>query len=202
MKDKLAVAAVLILLAIGVYYSVRNAKHPADDPALGSLVTAKSVVKSICVEPIQNLSHKPVAMDGIDDELVTQLHKVGFESRKTSDGGQCDAVTNAEVVDVSGRRRKTARVDFRLTLTSEQAPRMSSSVEGKSGGKTDDPLEKSMSEFAVNPDAKEAVGTEREAIVAALEKTASQIDAANKARITALAGEASIESARDPDRWR
>ena len=57
---------------------------------------------------------------------------------------------------------------------------MSSSVEGKSGGKTGDPLEKSMSEFAVNPDSKESVGAQREAIVAALEKTAAQIDAANK----------------------
>jgi hypothetical protein len=186
MKNKLALAAVAILLGAGVYYSVRNAKHPADDPALGSLAKAKStpVVKSICVEPIHNLSHKSVAMDGVDDELVAQLHKVGFESRKVSDGGgQCDAITNAEVVEVTGRARKTARVDFRLTLTSEQVPRMSSSVEGKSGFKSaakDDPLAKSMGEFAVNPDTKETPGAEREAIVAALEKTATQIDSANK----------------------
>ena len=38
MKNKLAVAAVLVLAAIGVYYSARNAKHPADDQALNSLV--------------------------------------------------------------------------------------------------------------------------------------------------------------------
>jgi len=37
-----------------------------------------------------------------------------------------------------------------------------------------------MDEFAVNPDPKESVGAEREAIVAALGKTAEQIDAANK----------------------
>jgi hypothetical protein len=180
MKNTLALIAVLILLTVGVYYSVRNARHPADDPALSSLVKAAPVVKSICVTPIQNLSHKPVAMEGVDDELVSQLHKVGFESRKISDGAsQCDATTNAEVVDITGRGRKTARVDFRLTLTSEQVPRISSSVEGKSGGKAD-PLEKSMSEFAVNPDPKESLGAEREAIVAALGKTAAQIDAANK----------------------
>jgi hypothetical protein len=181
MKNALAIAAVVILLAIGVYYSVHNAKHPADDPALSSIVKTTPVVKSICVTPIQNLSHKPVAMDGIDDELVSQLHKVGFEARKLSDGGaQCDATTNAEVADISGRGRKTARVDFRLTLTSESVPRMSSSVEGKSGGKGGDVLEKSMSEFAVNPDNKEIPGAEREAIVAALAKTAAQIDAANR----------------------
>jgi hypothetical protein len=179
MKNTLALAAVVILLAAGLYYSVRNAKHSADDPALSSLVKTTPVMKSICVTPIQNLSHKPVAMEGIDDELVSQLHKVGFESRKISDGGQCDATTNAEVVEVSGRGRKTARVDFRLTLTTEQVPRMSSTVEGKSGGKGD-PLEKSMSEFAINPETTETLGAEREAIVAALGKTAAQIDAANK----------------------
>jgi hypothetical protein len=172
MKEKLAIAVLAILLAIGSYYSLHNAK-PAADPTLSSLVKASPVVKSICVTPIQNLSHKPVAMDGIDDELVAQLHKVGFESRKISDGGgQCDATTNAEVVDITGRARKTARVDFRLTLTSEQVPRMSSSVEGKSGGE--------KSEFTVNPAPKEAEGAEREAVVAALSKTAAQIDAANK----------------------
>jgi len=180
MKNTLAIVAVAILLAIGIYYSIHNAKHPADDPALSSIVKATPVVKSICVTPIQNLSRKPVAMDGIDDEFVAQLHNVGFESRKASAGSQCDATTNAELVDLSGRGRKTARVDFRLTLTNEQVPRMSSSVDGKSGGKSGTPLENSMSEFAVNSDMKEIPGAEREAIVAALTKTAAQIDAANK----------------------
>ena len=183
MKSKLGIGAVAVLLGAGAYYSVRTGKHPVDDPAVASIVKAKvaPVVKSICVSPIQNLSHKPVAMDGIDDEFVAQLHKVGFESRKISDGGgQCDATTNAEVVDVTGRKTKTARVDFRLTLTGEQVPRMSSSVEGKSAGKSADPLEKSMDEFAVNPEPTETPGAEREAIVVALGKTAAQIDAANR----------------------
>jgi hypothetical protein len=180
MKNTLAIAAVAILLAAGVYYSIRNEKHFVDDPKSGSLVKATPVVKSICVTPIQNLSHKPVAMEGIDNELVSQLQKVGFAARKVADGGQCDATTNAEVVDITGRARKTARVDFRLTLASEQVPRMSSSVEGKSGGKGGDRLENSMSEFAVNPESKETAGAAREAIVAALGKTAAQIDAANR----------------------
>ena len=179
MKNTLAIAAVAVLLAVGIYYTVHNAKHPADDPALSSLVKSTAVVKSICVTPIQNVSHKTVAMDGIDDELVSQLQRVGFAARKISDGGSCDASTNAEVVDITGRGRKTARVDFRLTLTSEQVPRMSSSVEGKSGGKGD-VLEKDLKEFTINPDPKESAGAEHEAIVAALSKTAAQIDAANK----------------------
>jgi hypothetical protein len=168
MKEKLGIGAVAVLFAVGMYYSARNG------PALSSLAKTAPVVKSICVTPIQNLSHKPVAMDGIDEELVAQLHKVGFESRKLADGARCDATTNAEVVDIRGRGRKTARVDFRLTLAGEQVPRMASSVEGKSGEK------KSMSEFAVNPVTNESPGAEREAIVAALGKTAAQIDAANR----------------------
>jgi hypothetical protein len=180
MKNTIVIAAIFGLLGAGVYISLRNKRHRADDPALGSIAKVRPVVKSICVSPVQNRSKKPVVMDGVDDELVAQLHKVGFESRKASDGGsQCDAVTNAEVVDITGRGRKTARVDFRLTLTNEQVPRMSSSVEGKSGGKGGD-LEKSLDEFAVNRNTKESAGAEHEAIVAALTKTASQIDAANK----------------------
>ena len=51
-------------------------------------------------------------------------------------------VTNAEVIDITERSRKTARVDFRLTLTSEQVPR----------------VEKSLDEFAVNQNPKDSVG--------------------------------------------
>ena len=107
MKNFLGIAVVAILLGAGAYYMVRSAKHPAADPALSSLAKPTAAVKSICVEPIQNLSHKAVAMDGIDDEFVAQLHKAGFESRKIADGGsQCDATTNAELVDLLGSRQE------------------------------------------------------------------------------------------------
>jgi hypothetical protein len=178
MKEKLAIAAVVVLLGVGVYYSAHNAKHTADDPTLSSIAKVAPVVKSICVTPVQNLSHKNVAMDGVDDEFVAQLNKVGFVSQKGA--GKCDATTNAELVDITGRGRKTARIDFRLTLANEQVPRMSSSVEGKSGGQGADSLEKTVSEFKINPDSKESAGAEHEAIVAALGKTAAQIDAANR----------------------
>ena len=176
MKNKLAVAGAVILLAIALYYSVRNARHPADDPALSSIVKPRPLVLSICVEPIQNLSHKPLAMDGVDDQFVAELRKEGFQSRKIADSGaECDATTNAEVVDITGRARKTARIDFRLTLTGQQVPRMSSSVEGKSLGKSKD-----LSDFIVNPEPKEEASAEREAIVIALTKSAAQISDANK----------------------
>lgn len=188
MKNVLGVAGVAILLAVGVYYSFKNARHPVVDPALINIVKNAPVVKSICVEPIQNRSNKALVMDGVDDEFVAKLRNTGLTARKISDaGGQCDANTNAEIVDISGRGRKTARFDFRLTLTGEQVPRMSSSVEGKSGGKGDT-FDKSMSEFAVNVDPKEQNSAEREAIVAALEKGAAQIDAANKRGMPAWQG--------------
>ena len=174
MKEKLAITALAILVGIGLYYS-HNTKHPTDNTALSSIAKVTPVVKSICVTPIRNLSHKNVSMDTVDDEFVAQLNKVGFVSQKGS--GKCDATTNAELVDITGRGRKTARIDFRLTLADEQVPRMSSSVEGKSGEVS---LEKTVSEFKINPDAKESAGAEYEAIVAALGKTAAQIDAANR----------------------
>lgn len=173
MNKILAGAAALALLGGGVYFALRNTKFPPDGAAAGTIGKSASV-KSICVTPIQNFSHKQLRLDGLDDELVGQLQKVGFAARKLADGGSCDASTNAEVVEVSGRGRKTARVDFRLTLANEQVPRMSSSVEGKSGGKDD------ATEFTPNPDSKEAAGAEHQAIVAALNKTATQIAAANQ----------------------
>jgi hypothetical protein len=171
MKEKLAITALAILVGVGLYYS-HNAKQPADNPALSSIARVAPAVKSICVTP--------VAMDGVDDEFVAQLNKVGFVSQKAS-SGKCDATTNAELVDITGRGRKTARIDFRLTLANEQVPRMSSSVEARSGGKDGEgSLEKTVSEFKINPDSKESAGAEHEAIVAALGKTAAQIDAANR----------------------
>ncbi len=179
MKEKLAIGALALLVGVGLYYS-HNAKIPADDPAVSSSIAKVTAsVKSICVTPMQNLTHKNLAMDGLDDEFVRQLNKVGFVSQKGA--GKCDATTHAEVVDITGRGRKTARVDFRLTLANEQIPRMSSSVEGKSGGKDGNgSLKDTVSEFKINPDSKESAGAEREAIVAALGKTAAQIDAANR----------------------
>jgi hypothetical protein len=178
MRNAFAAAAAAALIAIGVYYTIKDTRHPADDPALSSIAKAAPSVKSICVEPVRNLSKKPVAMDNVDDELVAQLHSAGFESRKISAGGAaCDAVTNAEIVDITGRGRKTARVDYRLTITGEQVPRLSSTAEGKSGG---DSLDKTLDQFTINPGSKQEDGAAHHAIVAAFAKTAAQIDAANK----------------------
>ena len=128
MTRKISLVAIGILLVGGLLYFVRNNHHvPSDtkDKLVKRDVPAPTpVVETICVETIQNLSKKPVKMDGVDDELVSQLQKVGFpSSRKVSDdnGKQCDATVNAELVEISGRGQKTAKVDFRLTLTGEPA---------------------------------------------------------------------------------
>jgi len=175
---KILVAAVGIALAGGLLYFARNAKQPPKQQTQGLVRTNAPVVETICVQNIQNLSHQPVDMDGIDDEAVAQLQKVGFKSRKISDPGkQCDATVNAEVVEISGRGRKTARVDFRLTLAGEQPPRMSASVQGKSRDNSNGKVESNFGGMALvasqrKPDKASA---EREAIFAALEQQSQQI---------------------------
>ena len=92
MKEKFAIGALALLIGVGLYYS-HNAKIPADDPAVSSSIArVTAVVKSICVTPMQNLTNKNLAMDGLDDEFVGQLNKVGFVSQKGA--GKCDATSN------------------------------------------------------------------------------------------------------------
>ncbi len=134
MNKKIVVAAVGIVLAGGLLYFARNSKQPPVQQTQGLIKAGTPVIENICVEAIQNLSHQTVNMDGIDDELVAQLQKVGFSANKVStpNGKRCDATINAELVEITGRARKTARVDFRLTLAGEQPPRISASAHGKS----------------------------------------------------------------------
>jgi hypothetical protein len=189
MTRKISLAAIGIMLAAGLLYFVRNTNRVSSDqkdrlikrdvPGAPATATAPApVVETICVAAIQNLSHKPVKMDGVEDELVVQLQKAGFpSSRKISDdnGKACDATVNAELVDLSGRGRKTARVDFRLTLAGEQPPRISAQAVGKS---SDNQVAKFASGFAPAEAAPPQASQERaehEAVVAALEHQAQQI---------------------------
>jgi hypothetical protein len=183
MNKKIVVAAAGIALAGGLLYFARNAKQPPVQQTQGLIRRNAPLVETICVENIQNLSHQAVNMDGIDDELVAQLQKVGFQSRKISDpaGKRCDATVNAELAEISGRGRKTARVDFRLTLAGEQPPRMSASAEGKSRDNSGSKFVSSFRPMTVMASQKpDKASAEREALVAAIEQQAHQIDAANK----------------------
>jgi len=177
MKTKIVVAGAGIVLAAALFYFARNTKQPPVQQTQGLIRPDARTVNVVCVEKIQNLSHQVVDMEGVDDELVAQLQKVGFQSHKVSDiVGKCEATVNAELAELSGRGRKTARVDFRLTLAGEQPPRLSSSAEGKSIG---DGSKFTMA-FVASKQKQEKTTAEREAIFAALQQQAIQIDAANK----------------------
>jgi hypothetical protein len=134
MNKKIVIAAVGIVLAGGLLYFARNSKQPPVQQTQGLIKAGTPVIENICVEAIQNLSHQTVNMEGVDDELVAQLQKVGFSANKVStpNGKRCDATINAELVEITGRGRRTVRVDFRLTLAGEQPPRISASAHGKS----------------------------------------------------------------------
>jgi hypothetical protein len=155
----------------------------AQNPLHGTKVPIKPgpVMENICIENIQNLSHRPVNMEGVDDELVVQLQRVGLQANRISapHGKRCDATVNAELVEITGRRRKTARVDFRLTLAGEEPPRMSASAYGKSSKSAPKAMPVASSfreaERAPSPKKLDQAATEREAIVAALVDQAHQI---------------------------
>jgi hypothetical protein len=148
------------------------------------IVQTAPVIENICVESIQNLSHQRVNIEGIDDELVAQLQKVGFQANRISapDTKRCDAVVNAELVDITGRGRKSARVDFRLTLAGEEPPRISASAHGKSPKSAPMAAPVALNfrpmEFASSQRKPDRTGTEREAIAAALADQAHQIKVA------------------------
>jgi len=152
-------------------------RTPLEDSLAFSTAATAPPMDTVCVEPIQNLSHHAANLDGVEEELANRLRNAGFSgSRRILDAGGkgCEAFINAELVDLSGRGRKTAKIDFRLTLASEQAPRISSSAAGKSSGA-------SLTKFAFNFRAAENAAqteqqqAEREAISAAIEEQVHQI---------------------------
>lgn len=179
MNKKIVVAVVGIALAGGLLYFARNAKQPPKQQTQGLIRTNAPVVDAICVQNIQNLSHQAVNMEGVDEELVAQLQTVGFRSsRKISDssGKACDATVNAELVEISGRTRKTARVDYRLTLAGETPPRISASVEGKSRDNSSAKFQSNFRQMELVASRKpDEASAEREAVSNAIEKQAQQI---------------------------
>jgi hypothetical protein len=187
MGRKTSMIALGLALAGGALYLALNTGHvPSEnrDKLVRRDVPAAPapVMQTVCVENIQNLSHQPVNMAGVEDELVVQLQKAGFQySRKISEDNsrQCDATINAELVEVSGRGRKTAKVDFRLTLTGEQPPRMSATAVGKSN---DNQMAKFASSFrpAEASPQSDKERAEHEALFAAVEQQAHLIQDAYK----------------------
>ena len=96
------------------------------------------------------------------------------------DVGPPFATVNAELVEISGRGQKTAKVDFRLTLAGEQPPRISAQAVGKS---SENPVAKFASGFrpaeATTPQSNQELA-EHEAVFSALEQQAQQVHTAYK----------------------
>jgi hypothetical protein len=178
MNKKILLVVAGIAIAGGLLYFARNAKQPPVQQTQGLIRSNTPVIEAICVANFQNLSQQPVNMEGVDDELVAQLQTVGFKTshRLADSGSKCDATVNAEIVEISGHSRKTARVDFRLTLAGEQPPRISATVEGKSRENSSSKLEKSLLPMTLVATQKPSkASAEREAISNAIEKQAHQI---------------------------
>src|SRR5260370_39798520 len=110
MKTKIIVAGAGIVFAAALFYFARNSKQPPVQQTQGLIRPDARTVNIVCVERIQNLSHQVVDMEGVDDELVAQLQKRGFQSLKVSNiVGKCEATVNRELMELSARGRKTLR---------------------------------------------------------------------------------------------
>jgi hypothetical protein len=178
-QRNLLIVAVVALAGGWLYFSRSTNHSPFTERQTQRALTAPPV-KTVCVDTVQNLSGQPVNMVGVDGELVARLRQVGFPSSRllaVENGDKCDAVVNAELVELSGRGRKTAHVDFRLTLAGEQPPRISSTATGKS---SDNRIAKFASSFrpAESTGPSDQQRAEREAVFAAIEQQALQIQAA------------------------
>jgi hypothetical protein len=177
MKKTIVIAAVGLVLAGGLLYFARDSKQPPVQQTQGLIKAGTPVIENICVENIQNLSHQPVNMEGIDDELVAQLQRVGFSANKvaTPNGKRCDATINAELVELTGRGRRSARVDFRLTLAGEQPPRISASAHGKSADSATQAVASNVKPTAFVEGKPSNTNADHQAMVAALVDQAQQI---------------------------
>ncbi len=191
MNKKFALIGAGALAAAGIFFISRNEPAPPAQQTQGSIAVRNIPASgSVCVNPIQNNSKSKMAMDGADDLLVLELKKVGLTARKTADGGACDASVFTEVVEVGGRGRKSAEVDFRLVVANEVAPRFSSVAKGKSGEALP-PMETAGNSFTgAKPKFQVATKSDRteldrEALASAFAEQARQIEAAQRAAFPA-----------------
>ena len=69
--NKLLLVLAGAVAAAGIYYISRTPYPPKNEQVQGA---------TVCVNKIQNLSGKQLAMEGIDEDLVAQLNKAGFKA--------------------------------------------------------------------------------------------------------------------------
>ncbi len=186
---KLMLAFAGVLGAIGVFYISRTAQPPANEEVQGALGGRKlDRGATICVSQIQNLSGKAANLEGIDDELVGQLSNAGFKARLNSgDGAACEATVYGEIIALKGKDKMEAQLEFRLVVTGEQTPAMSSVAKGKSSDAIPEGAISAAFPGTQKPAARDAAAIEREAIVSALADAARQVKEQRPSRPTRAA---------------
>ncbi len=192
---KAALALIGLIGAGGVFYLSRTNYPPGNAQVQGALGGRRLAQNAtVCVTPINNLSEQKSDLDGITDEMVGQLNKVGYRARLVSGQGRndhpqalanCDATVYGEVANLKGKDRGEAEVDFRLLIAGDQTPYFSSTAKGKGANlpSTADVV------LAATPGKKPAVardysGAHRAAVVAAFADAARQIETQRPARST------------------
>jgi hypothetical protein len=190
MIRKLSLLVAGLSAAAGLFYVART--HPpsstpsSTQTAIGGFNAP--ALRTVCVQPVQNLAKRPLDMAGLDEALVYQLKRAKVQAGitpSTPDGqAACDAFIYTEITEVAGKGRSHAELEFRVVMKDETPPRLSATAKGKSAAKLPS-IEKSgfmpSSQPVIAPAAPApGTGPEHDAIIAAFEDQASQIAAAQR----------------------
>jgi hypothetical protein len=186
--NKLLLVLAGAVAAAGIYYISRTPYPPKNEQVQGAIGGRRLAQgATVCVNKIQNLSGKQLAMEGIDEDLVAQLNKAGFKATAATTTG-CDGSVHGEIIVLKGKDRVEAEVEFRLMISGEQTPYLSSIGKGKSG-ELAAALNTGVA-MAIAPSkpkqADPAVAS-REALVAAFADVARQIEQQRPSRSTRAA---------------
>lgn len=134
-----------------------------------------AVPGSICVQPVSNKSINYIEMNGVDEALVHQLRRFGFEAELASKSPRaCDSTVHTQILNISGGVKKTATLEFRLVSKNDTISVPFVSAEGR-GESPDLSLAASTIAAANGFVNKELSTAEREALKAAFMEQARQI---------------------------
>jgi hypothetical protein len=122
----------------------------------------------ICVTPVLNLTGREILMGRIDETLIAEIIKVGYQAAKLGALETCDARAYTELVQIERRNRTKVEIEFRLVLAGEQVPRLCTTAIGRSAKRP-----KSVANHA-------RVAAEREAIESAFASQAQKIQSAQR----------------------
>jgi hypothetical protein len=193
MKKALLVVAAAVA-AGGIYYLSRTTSSPANEDVQGAIGGRRLVRGStVCVNRIQNLSGKELAMEGIHEDLAAQLNRAGFKA-SVGANGDCEGTVYGEIIGLKGKDRVEAEVEFRLLIAGDQTPYLSSIAKGKSGANASVPAKDVIMALqpgklpATKPAADHSAAS-REAVTAAFADLAKQVEAQLPSRSTRAAAQ-------------